>query len=110
MGRIPSFELVVIAIGLCMTFWCAATAGGEQAADTGSEQYARRVLGRLGLERGVCVLLDQSAAEMAIALARQSKLTVYVQVPDEDSAENARRRIDRAGMLGTRVYADGVNS
>ena len=101
-----SRRFVAVSIGLCTAFWCVATACGEQATDTRSEQYARQVLDRLELERGVCVLLDPSPAELAIALARQSRLTMYAQVPDEDSVERARRRIDRAGLLGTRIYVE----
>jgi len=95
-----------VTAGLFIALWCSVTEGAEQATDASAKQRAREVLGRLGLDRGVCVLLDESPAEMAIGLARQSKLTVYVQLPAEEAADAARRLIDRAGLLGTRVYVE----
>jgi len=95
-----------IAAGLFIALSCSAATGAEQAADAGAERRAGEVLGRLGLDRGICVLLGESPTEMAIGLARQSKMTVYVQVPAEEATDAARRRIDRAGLLGTRVYVE----
>jgi len=43
---------------------------------------------------------------MATALARQSSLTVFVQLPTDDAVNAARQQVDRAGLLGTRVYVE----
>ena len=84
----------------------AVEAGTSDTAEAAAAEQARSILSQTGSERGICVLLGQQPAELAVALARQSELTVYVQLPTDDAVAGARARVDAAGMLGTRVYVE----
>ncbi len=95
-----------VAVGLFIAISCLVTAGANRAVGAEADRRAKQILSRLGLDRGVCVLLDESPAEMAVALARQSKLIVYVQLPVDEAVDAVRRQIDRAGLLGTRVFVE----
>lgn len=70
------------------------------------KNQASQLLSRIGIERGIVVLLDSEPAELAVALAQKSELTVYVQLPSRTATQIARQRIDAAGLLGTRVYVE----
>jgi outer membrane protein assembly factor BamB len=80
--------------------------GGLEAAESAVAERAADLLSRIGVDRGICVLLADDPAEMAVALARQSRLTVYVQLPGDESVQRTRARVDAAGMLGTRIYVE----
>ena len=67
---------------------------------------AARCLEQIGVSRGICVVLAPDAAEIARALARQTELTIYVQSPDSRQVSVARDFLDRASLLGTRVYVE----
>lgn len=64
---------------------------------------ARALLEKIGVQRGICVLLGDSSA-LSIPLAQQSELTIFVQLSDADAVAALRRRADAAGLLGTRLY------
>lgn len=68
------------------------------------QAQARQMLNHAGVNRGLIVLLDPDPAELAVALAQQSELTIYTQLPPGSASVELRRRLDRAGLLGTRVY------
>ncbi len=61
---------------------------------------------KIGAQRGICVLLSAEPAELAIALAGRSELTLYLQLRGNGQTESTRRRVDDAGMLGTRIYVE----
>ena len=65
---------------------------------------ARRALAEVGVQQGVAVIVGDGAAPLAVDLARASELMIYVQVPDADAATAARQAVDRAGLLGKRIF------
>ena len=67
---------------------------------------ARQMLNRARVKRGIIVLLDPDPAELAIALAQQNELIIYIQLSRGSAAVESRRRMDREGLLGTRVYIE----
>jgi outer membrane protein assembly factor BamB len=67
------------------------------------EARAKAILGKLGVERGICLLVDE-AGTLPEALAKQSELTLLVQLRDAKAVDALRRTLDAAGLLGRRVY------
>lgn len=61
-----------------------------QGAQTDVRQKARRIVQRIGTDRGICVLVSSEPAELAIAVARESELTVYAQAPSDSLVDQAR--------------------
>jgi len=92
--------------GLLLAVGWTSGPGFLQAAPSPADKEAAEVLARLGIDRGICVLLDTAPAGLAAALAEQSRLSVYLQLPTEEGTEAARRQVDAAGLLGTRVYVE----
>jgi hypothetical protein len=66
----------------------------------------RAVLETLGSKSGLCVLLGVSEPDLAVRLARQSGLTVYVQSARAGQVREARRAAESAGLLGRRIFVD----
>jgi outer membrane protein assembly factor BamB len=60
----------------------------------------------LGVTRGICVVLGDTKCDLALKLAKQTELLVYVQLPEAGVAERARWRVDAAGLCGTRVLVE----
>ncbi|MCP4260981.1 MAG: PQQ-binding-like beta-propeller repeat protein [Planctomycetes bacterium] len=71
-----------------------------------SNLYANRqdVLGKLGINRGICIVCDDSDCELAIRLVNSSDLLVYVHVLTEAQRQTVCRAADAAGLYGTRIY------
>lgn len=70
------------------------------------EKTARGYLDRVGVKRGICVLVAAEPAGLAIEMARQSDLTFYVQTPNDADVAKTRCTVDEAGLLGTRIYVE----
>jgi outer membrane protein assembly factor BamB len=66
--------------------------------------WAEATVKRIGLDRGICVLLGDAGGERAVALARKSDLLVYLQLSRPEEVRAARRAADAAGLCGTRIY------
>ena len=64
------------------------------------------ILDRIGISRGICVLLGDAKCELAVELARKSELLIYVQLPQAKDVETARRAADTAGFYGRRIYIE----
>ena len=64
---------------------------------------AARILGRTGAEAGYAIVLGMGTGRLAEELVRQSDLHVIVIEPDAHQADAFRRRLDRAGLYGTRI-------
>jgi len=62
------------------------------------------LLVKIGTPRGVCVVLGDPQGKLALELAKASELTIFVQSPREEDVMAARKQVDAAGLLGTRVY------
>lgn len=59
-------------------------------------------LSRVGVSRGIAVVLD--SPDVALALARQTELTVHLQLTDRAALAPTCQRVDEAGYYGTRIY------
>jgi len=88
-----------------MAAWLLA-AGVFQATAADVDDQARRIISQIGVDRGICVLAAPNSADLAVAMARQSELTIYMQQTSEAEVAAARRQLDAAGLLGTRVYVE----
>lgn len=86
--------------------WAVLFVGSACLTSHAAESDVRQTLARLGLARGICVVLGDASGDFAVALARQSELTVYCQTPTDERTAAARARIDAAGLLGTRIYVE----
>lgn len=71
-----------------------------------SDLYAnsQTVLDRLGIDRGICVVCDDSQCELAIRLANSSDLLVYVHALTEAQRQTACQAAHAEGLYGTRIY------
>jgi len=67
---------------------------------------ADKVIENAGVSKGVCVLVGDKAAELAVELAGISEFMLYVQMDDTAEVDEARRHIDSLGLLGTRIFID----
>ena len=63
-------------------------------------------LRNVGVTRGIGVVLGDPTCELAIKLAKETELLVYAQMADAGAAERARRKVDAAGLYGTRVLVE----
>lgn len=64
---------------------------------------AEEILARTGITAGYCLDLGCGSGDLALALARRSKLSIYAVDPDRTNVERARRRLAAAGLYGSRV-------
>jgi outer membrane protein assembly factor BamB len=64
------------------------------------------ILEKIGVRRGICAVLGDTKCELALKLASQSELLIYVQLPQEKDVEAARRTVDAAGFYGTRIFVE----
>jgi outer membrane protein assembly factor BamB len=62
------------------------------------------VLEKAGVRRGICVVLSERPAPLALELARASELLIYVQLPAADRVESVREAADQQGLLGKRIF------
>jgi len=64
------------------------------------------ILERIGVSRGICVVLGDPKCELALQLARESELLIYAQFPRAEDMETACRVTDAAGLYGTRIFIE----
>jgi len=72
----------------------------------GSRQWkdkARQILEMTDEKDGYCLLLGLGTGELLYQLVNQSKLHIVALDPDSGEVEAIRRRLDEAGLYGTRV-------
>lgn len=77
---------------------------GMAAPECRAAEPAESILSKAGLKRGICLVLQDPAASLALDLTRNSELTVYLQLEDAAAADSASRSVDAAGFYGTRLY------
>ena len=65
---------------------------------------AAALLSKIGVPRGLCVVLGDPQGQLALELARASELTIFAQSSNESEVSAARKLADAAGLLGTRIY------
>ena len=71
-----------------------------------AEEQNSPFLEKIGVTRGICVVLGDPKCELALKLVRLSELLIYVQLPCAEDVEAARKAADAAGFYGTRIYVD----
>jgi len=64
------------------------------------------ILDKIGVTRGICVVPGDTKCELALKLARQSELLIYVQLARAEDVEAARKAVDAAGLYGTRIFVE----
>ncbi len=74
---------------------------------------AEEIIRKTGVTEGICVDLGGDSGDLALAMAKRTKLQIYIVEPDADKASQARKKLDRANLYGARVTvhnADPENS
>ncbi|MBN1344700.1 MAG: PQQ-binding-like beta-propeller repeat protein [Phycisphaerae bacterium] len=66
-------------------------------------ETAKDILGRTGVAEGYCLAVGVGSGRLIEEIARQSKLHVIGVDRDADRVESLRRRLDAAGLYGTRI-------
>ena len=69
-------------------------------------QSYKPILERIGVNRGICVVLGDRRCELALEMARNSELLIYVQLRSASDLEKVCRIADEAGFYGTRIYVE----
>ncbi|MCB1063457.1 MAG: PQQ-binding-like beta-propeller repeat protein [Verrucomicrobiae bacterium] len=64
---------------------------------------AAEILKQGGITEGYCVDLGAGNGDLAIALARQSKLQILAIERDPEKVKTARKRLENSGLLGDRI-------
>jgi hypothetical protein len=64
------------------------------------------ILNSIGVTRGICVLLGDRVEELAISLAQESDLLIYLQLPSLEDVNVTRHAVDSAGLYGRRIFVD----
>jgi len=72
----------------------------------GKPESSQGILKRIGVTRGICVLIEDIEGKLAIDLARESELLIYLQLSNEEDVKVARQVIDSAGFYGTRIFVE----
>lgn len=61
---------------------------------------------QLSVTRGLAVVLDDTGGELALRLARETELLLYVQLPSTPDVEVTRRAVEAAGLYGSRIFVE----
>ena len=64
------------------------------------------LLQQAGVTKGICALPGDVGCSLALRLARDSELVLYVQLEDAGEVEAARRQAYDAGLYGTRIFVE----
>lgn len=97
LSNCPPFGLLALA---CLAVWfpLVARSAGSPSAQT--------VLRQIGLTKGICALPGDRDCSLALSLARESELMLYVQLAEAAEVEAARRRAFDSGLYGTRIFVE----
>ncbi|MCY3021364.1 MAG: PQQ-binding-like beta-propeller repeat protein [Planctomycetota bacterium] len=87
----------LVAVAWAATWGCPYASAAEK-------PKAADVLAKIGVTRGICVLPGDKDCELALELARNSELTLFVQVASYDEMQAACKAADAAGMNGSRIF------
>jgi len=77
--------------------------GDRSKAGIDHAKAAAEILEKTGIREGFCVDLGSGSGELALELARQSKLRICAIEPDPAKAAAARKKLADAGLYGWRV-------
>jgi outer membrane protein assembly factor BamB len=61
---------------------------------------------KLGVNRGICLVLGDRMCQVSIELAQNSELLIYLQFRKEQDYERACKIVDEAGFYGTRIFIE----
>ncbi|MDP6115221.1 MAG: PQQ-binding-like beta-propeller repeat protein, partial [Planctomycetota bacterium] len=64
---------------------------------------AEEIVRKTGITKGYCLDIDCRDGALAYELVKRTDLRVVALAPDSDTAESARRKLDKAGVYGVRV-------
>ncbi len=93
---VRSFRPLLLVFLICITnFQCSRLADSND-----------NLLKKVGVSRGICVILGDNECELAIQFARKSELLVYLQLPNSEDVAYARKSADNAGYLGSRIFIE----
>ncbi len=67
---------------------------------------ARRIIRETGVTKGYCLVLGCGEGRLAYELARQTELKLIGLERDLEKVQQARKHLDAAGMLGTRIVVE----
>ena len=80
--------------------------GAVKAQSPTGQENTGFLLDKLGSKRGICVVLGDPSCELAMRMARESELLVYVQLAGSKDVSLARRRVEAIGLDATRLQID----
>jgi len=69
-------------------------------------QAGQPIVEKIGMTKGICVLPGDRDCRLALELARDTELLLYVQLEQAKDVEGARRAADEAGLYGTRIFVE----
>ena len=95
-----------IAVLLLFNPFTVESSPGDKVDKEVDEKSAKMLLDKIGVSRGICVVLGDTKLELALELARKSELLIYVQLPQAEDVGKARQAADAAGLYGTRIYIE----
>ena len=104
-GRFIVVKKLVLLVG-AIGFITTGSAASAEASAAANQTLADQVIRQIGVPRGICVILGDGQGHLALQLARQSELLLYLQMPDAKAVEVARRAVDAAGFYGDRIYVE----
>ncbi len=87
-----------ILIGFCVTLFCQLI--------TPLSAGATPLVEEIAIKRGLCVILGDTKCELAIRLANETDLLIYVQLEHTKDVEAARRKADAEGFYGRRIWIE----
>ena len=93
----PRFNLLTIAWLIC---WL------PFASESAPASITPALLPQVGVTKGICALPGDVGCCLALSLARDSELMLYVQLEEAAEVEAARQRAYDAGLFGTRIFVE----
>lgn len=73
---------------------------------SGARNAPKSLAERLGVSRGVVAILGDEGTELALQLAKETELTLYVQIEDAGALDSARRAVADAGFSSERILIE----
>ena len=98
-GRIRSFTFFAGMVTIILVAWLCANCQGKL-------YEPAQIIKKSGSSRGICVLLEDTKCKLAIKLAQESELLIYVQLTNAEDVETARQAADEAGFYGSRIFIE----
>lgn len=92
----------------CCALFCVVFLTAVIAQSTVGTSHAARgsIADRIGMDKGICVILDDEAIDASVEIARQTECLVYMQLPDPKAVAAARQSVYDAGYLNSRIFIE----